>query len=94
MSYLDRLDLLSKWIVIPRIVTGKQLDPGSKAVQDLSWLVTLRNKQVHYKARIIDEVKESDFFWEYDAEKAIKTVENLVLKLKEIDKTVETYWLK
>jgi len=26
-NYLDKLDLLSKWIVIPRIITGKQLDP-------------------------------------------------------------------
>jgi len=95
-NYLDKLDLLSKWIVIPRIITGKQLDPGAKSVQDLSWLITQRNNLVHYKSRkkAIDEIEASDFYWDYDAEKAMKTVKNLVLRLKEIDKTVDIHWLK
>lgn len=95
-NYLDKLDLLSKWIVIPRIITGEQLEPGSKPVQDLSWLITLRNKLVHYKSRKIgiDEIKESDFFWEYDAEKAIKMVKNIVLRLKKIDKKVDIDWIE
>jgi len=95
-NYLDKLDLLSKWIVIPRMITGKQLDPGSKSVQDLSWLITVRNKLMHYKSRKmrIDEIKESDFFWEFDAEKAIKTVKNLLLGLKKIDKKVDIDWSK
>lgn len=29
-NYLDKLDLFSKWIVIPRITTRKQLDLGRK----------------------------------------------------------------
>lgn len=95
-NHLDKLDLLFKWIVIPRMITGNQLGPGSKSVQDLSWLITLRNKLAHYKSRKmgIDEIKESDFFWEYDAEKVIKTVKNLLLKLKEIDKKVDIYWIE
>ena len=94
-NYLDKPNTLSKWIIIPKIVTRKQIDPGSKAIQDLSWLITLRNKLVHYKSREIpiDGVKESDFFWEYDAEKAIKTVKKIVLKLNAIDRKVETDWL-
>lgn len=96
INYLDRLNLLSKWILIPRIAMGKQLDPGSKSIQDLSWLITLRNKLVHYKSRKIKirEIKKSDFLWEYDAKKAIQTVRNLISELKKIDKKVCIDWLK
>jgi len=95
-KYLDKLDLLSKWIVLPRIITGKQLDPGSKSVQELRWLINLRNKMVHYKSRKqrIDDIKESDFIWGDDAGRALKTVRNLLLQLKKIDKEVNTDWLK
>ncbi len=94
-SYLDKLDLLSKWVLIPRIVTGRQLDPGSEPIQNLSWLVALRNKLVHYKTRVltIEQIEPSDFLWEDDAQKALDTVRNLVLALKEIDKDTNIDWL-
>lgn len=95
-KYLDKLDLFSKWILVPRIVTNKQLDPGSKSLQDVDWLIALRNKMVHYKSKQIqiDEVKKSDFLWAEDAEKAIKTVRNLVLSLKRIDEKVDVEWMQ
>lgn len=95
-NYLDKLDLLSKWIVIPRLITGKQMDSGSKPIQNLSWLVSLRNKLVHYKAREIpiEEIQESDFFWDYDADKAIKTVGDVMLSLKKLDKKADIHWLE
>lgn len=40
-NYVDKLDLIAKWVVIPRLVNGKQLDPGSRPLQDLAWLVEL-----------------------------------------------------
>jgi len=94
--YLDKLDLLSKWIVIPRITTGTQLNTGSKPVQDLSWLINLRNGLVHYKTKVkeIEQLQTTDFLWFNDAKRAIDTVRNLVLELKKIDKKVNTAWLK
>jgi len=51
---------------------------------------------VHYKSREqqIDDIKASDFVWGDDAERALKTVRNLLLQLKKIDKEVNTDWLK
>lgn len=94
-NYLDKLDLLAKWLVIPRIVTGKKLDPGSHAMQDLSWLVSLRNRLAHFKSKTIpvEEIKESDFLWPEDAERAVRTVRGVVSLLKRIDPQAETYWL-
>jgi len=93
-TYLDKLDLLSKWIVIPRITTGTQLDAGSRPLQDLSWLITLRNKLVHYKSRTvsIEEIKDTDFLWENDAKRAIETVKNLAQELKKLDNDIYIDW--
>jgi len=93
-TYLDKLDLLSKWIVIPRITTGIQLDAGVRPIQDLSWLISLRNKLVHYKSRkvSIDEIKSTDFLWADDAKRAIETVKNLAQELKKIDNDIYIDW--
>lgn len=93
-THLDKLDLLSKWVVIPRIITGTQLDTGSKALQELSWLITLRNKLVHYKSRKIEitDIKETDFLWGNDAKRAIEAVKNLAQELKKIDADIYVEW--
>jgi hypothetical protein len=95
-NHLDRLDVFSKWIIIPRVVTGKQLDAGSKALQDLAWLITTRNRFVHYKSRVVEveDTKETDFLWYSDAEKAITTVSDVLRDLQEIDGEVDRGWPK
>jgi len=94
-KYLDKLDLISKWIIIPRMVTGEELDPGSKIMQDLSWLVGLRNKLVHSKSRKIpiDKIEKSDFFWIEDADRSLETIRNLIAELKRIDKSIHFDWV-
>jgi hypothetical protein len=94
-SYLDKLDLLAKWLVVPRLVTGEKLDPGSNAMQDLSWLVSLRNRLVHFKSKTmtVEEIKESDFLWHEDAERSVRTVKRVVSLLKRIDPKAETDWI-
>lgn len=96
LTYLDKLDVLSKWMVLPKLITRKQLDPGTSAMQDLSWLIAVRNKLVHYKSRTIkiDDLKESDFLWETDAQRAINTVKRLIPSLEKIDPVVDTMWLQ
>ena len=94
-NYLDKLDLLAKWLVIPRIVTGKKLDPGSHAMQGLSWLISLRNRLAHFKSKkiTVGEIKESDWLWYEDVERAIRTVKRVVSLLKRVDPKVEIDWL-
>ncbi len=94
-NYLDKLDLLAKWILIPRVVTGKKMDPGSQAMQELSWLVALRNRLAHFKSKMItvEEINKSDFLWQEDAQKAVNTVKRVVSLLKRIDAKAETDWI-
>ena len=93
-NYLDKLDLLSKWIVIPRIITGTQLDAGSRPLQDLSWLITLRNELLHYKSKkvSVEEIKDTDLLWGKHAERAIETVKNVAQELKKIDNNISIEW--
>lgn len=95
-NYLDKLDPVSKWIVIPKIVTGRQLDTDGQAFQQLKGLFRLRNQLVHYKTKVkrIDEVREEDWIREEEAENAIQTVWKVLEALSSLDQTVSIDWLK
>lgn len=49
-QYLDKLDLLSKWLVIPRLLCGKSLDEQGPAIQALRGVIKSRNSLVHHKS--------------------------------------------
>ncbi len=98
---LDRLDAVSKWIVIPQLVTGKKFPRDRRAFQLLRELVRNRNYLVHPKStnflvfneKTLDyEVsgkfeKMSDFLDSlYEkARDAIDTIEKLALEIEELD---------
>jgi len=94
-KYLDKLSIISKWIIIPRLANGTQLDPGSKAMEELDWLIKKRHRLVHYKTKMVDsgDVKLSHFLWPIEAERAVNTVISVVLALNEIDKRASAKWL-
>ena len=50
-KYLDKLGLKAKWLIIPKLVTGKDFPTDSKAFQGLQKLIEERNKLVHYKSQ-------------------------------------------
>jgi hypothetical protein len=93
-NYLDKLDLVAKWVVIPRLVTEGQLDPGSRPLQNIAWLVELRNKLAHYKSKelTVGEITQSDLLWYEDAQRAIVAVKEAVLALGKLDRTASTDW--
>jgi hypothetical protein len=95
-KYLDKLDLYSKWVVIPRLLTGSQLDTGAKPMQDLDWLIKQRNRLVHFKTEAVEVSKVDDklnLYNEKTAGKAILTVKNIILALHKIDKRAHETWL-
>jgi hypothetical protein len=96
-NYLDKLSAVSKWIVIPRLVTGKEIDRDGQAFEWLKGLFMQRDKLVHYKTRKkkISELREDkDWVTEEHSEHALQTVRAVVEALSEIDPNVEIEWLK
>lgn len=49
--YLDKLDVVGKWIVIPRLVCGQSLREDGPAMNSLKCLVKARNALVHHKSK-------------------------------------------
>ena len=50
-THLDKLDLISKWIIIPKIITGQEIDKSKSYFSRLKELVTWRNKLIHPKSK-------------------------------------------
>lgn len=50
-DHLDNLKLEAKWLIYPRLVCGRSLDNGGRAMDLLRKLVKSRNRLVHYKRR-------------------------------------------
>jgi hypothetical protein len=63
-NYIDKLDLKSKWVIVPQLVTGKVFDTSSKAYELLTKLVKYRNEIVHAKSKPMHnsakDIKERD----------------------------------
>jgi hypothetical protein len=95
-NYLDKLDPVSKWIVIPKLVLGQTLDTDGQPFELLQRLFSLRNTLVHYKTRIkrIDEIQDNDWIREDEAEEAIQAVWKVVGELSNLDDSQAIDWLK
>ncbi len=50
-TYLDKLDVVGKWLVIPRLVCGRSLHEDGPAINGLKSLVKARNALVHHKSK-------------------------------------------
>ncbi|MHC4456084.1 MAG: hypothetical protein ACYS0I_03160 [Planctomycetota bacterium] len=92
-NYLDKLDLLSKWVVIPKLVTGKDFPTNSQAFKCLKELKTARNALVHHKSRpipsndtelekLMDEIERKDDANTVNAHNAVREVLTELRKLE------------
>jgi hypothetical protein len=49
-KYLDKLDLVSKWVVVPPLICGRSMNTDGPAINALRELTRLRNALVHHKS--------------------------------------------
>ena len=49
-NYIDRLDTTTKWLVIPKLITNKEISTDSQAFELIKKLFALRNNLVHPKS--------------------------------------------
>lgn len=85
-NYLDKLDLLSKFLLIPQLYKTKLIDTNSHVFENLKWLINVRNDLIHFKKRskkikdfdMTESIKLKDFMMESHAEKAVMTVHSIL----------------
>ena len=84
-SHLDRLDVVSKWVIIPRLVTGKGFPKGERAYRLLGQLVAHRNSIVHSKSAplIVWDEKLSEPIVGRRAERSLEFSRSLIQKARE-----------
>jgi hypothetical protein len=90
-QYLDKLDLVSKWVVAPRLLSGKSLREHGPALNALRSLVRVRNRLVHSKsvaygpetlAKTMRDNSQDPF--SADVHNAFKVLVLLALEMKEL----------
>lgn len=95
-NYLDKLDLKTKWIIIPKLINGSQINTNSDAFKLFLKALKIRHKLVHDKTKIINIWKpfEYDWIFEEDAEISINAVKKMLNELKKLDKEIDINWLE
>jgi len=96
-NHLDKLPTISKWIVILKLVTGKELNSGAQPYGCLKRLFKRRDRLVHYKTRKkkLSEMYEEDIWvTEEQSAEALATVEAILKELSSIDRSVSMEWLE
>ncbi len=96
-NHLDKLSPVSKWILIPKLITGKALDTDGQSYERLKELFKLRDRLVHYKTRrkkVSEIVEEEDWVTENHSADAILTVESILNELSTIDPSSESDWIE
>lgn len=53
-DHLDKLDVLSKWVIVMRLVTGYEFRKNQAPYSALKGLISTRNKLVHSKSEVFD----------------------------------------
>ena len=97
LEHIDKLDTTSKWMVIPPLACGKEIERTCPALNDLRQLIKLRNTIIHPKPIIVNNPSEEQFVRTLDrvhnlgkerhqiAKKAPQTVIALINELRSID---------
>jgi hypothetical protein len=95
-KFLDKLDTVSKWVIIPQLVTGKEFPRDGQAFQLLKELVVERNKIIHHKSVVFPEdtlmqqermleIRDKRSELPDKARKAIKTLDILADEIHKLD---------
>ena len=108
-KYIDKLDPISKWVIVPKLVTGKELSRGGEWFKLLKDLVRERNSIIHSKSsqppsaarearKYLKVIEEEHHRVIHKARNAIKLLDALATEIGNLDSEeaiwVESYLLK
>jgi len=93
-EHLSKLDLVGKWKVVPKLVNGRDVSIGSKAIELLKKLNKGRNKIVHSKSKpapddfdkLREIVQEERMLLTISVEEAVQCIAECINELQRIDK--------
>jgi hypothetical protein len=101
-DYLDKLDVIGKLVVIPRLITGKELSRNRKWFSLIKNIVKSRNLIVHSKSstppftaegaqRYLKKIKNTDELFLQSARHAVELLDTLVVEISVLDPDEEIW---
>ncbi len=95
-SYLDKLNPISKFVVIPKLFTGREIDRKGKAFELLKETFKKRDKLVHFKSRTwkTSDLISVEIIDEYNAKRAVQSVELILGEMKKFLPKMDFDWLQ
>ncbi|UII75334.1 hypothetical protein LV716_13865 [Flagellimonas sp. HMM57] len=85
-KYLDKLDTMSKWVIIPKIISGVEIDRSKKSFEFISKLISARNKLIHWKSKrmtfeTLEKNKDEKIYNLVDLEKVFISIKDIFAQL-------------
>lgn len=95
-KHLDKMDLIGKWMIVPRLICGRSLREDGPAVNGLIGLAKARNALVHHKSKEWDKAGKADRAmidrWaSFEKDQVPNAFKTLVLLSFEIDALLESF---
>jgi hypothetical protein len=103
-DHIDKLDTISKWVVVPRLITGREMPRRQKWFGLLKGLIKTRNSLVHHKSsqvpgatreakRFMDKLRANETITTETAKRAPQLLDLLILEMTALDPE-ESFWIK
>jgi hypothetical protein len=85
-KYLEKLDPVAKWVIIPRLIVPPGLNRDDYSFERLRKLYKLRNELVHHKTKEGDDyTNPPEFSDDLEPQHCIKLICDLLSQLNELD---------
>lgn len=103
-EYVDKLDVIGKWVVVPRLATGRELPRGKKWFGLMKTLVKTRNLIAHSKSSelprtknqaqpYLERIQNKDDQFAQSARQSIELLDLLVAEMSDLDPD-ESIWIQ
>jgi len=90
-KHIDKLDVISKWVIIPKIITTKEIDKKRHSFEIFKKVISLRNKITHWKSykgsqdKLMREATEPKFYEQIDPLIIFESILDIFKQLENID---------
>lgn len=85
-KYVDKLDPVAKWVVIPRLIVPPGLPRDDEVFERLRRLFKLRNDLVHHKTKRADDfTSPPDFPVGMEPHDCVRLIQDVLIKLRALD---------
>jgi hypothetical protein len=85
-KYLDKLDPVAKWVIIPRLLAPPGLKQDDEIFERLRKLFKLRNDLIHHKTKVADDFESPpEFPADLEPYHCVKLIQDILVKLRAVD---------